>query len=159
MDVARRLFDKMSKPNLVSYNSLISGYNQMSAFDKAMQVFTEARKSCIKLDQFTYAGGLNVCAQTGDLKQGKLIHGLIVVSGLIGKAFLTNSSIDMYCKCECVAQARFLFENSKEVDEISWNAWISGYVPMNKNEEMLKLLISMHRNGLNLNTYTVGSVL
>ncbi|XP_038996429.1 pentatricopeptide repeat-containing protein At3g13880-like [Hibiscus syriacus] len=159
MDVARRLFDRMSQPNLVSYNSLISGYNQMGAFDKAMQVFTEARKACLKLDKFTYAGALNVSAQTGDLKLGVLIHGLVVVSGLIEKEFLTNSLIDMYCKCECVDQARYLFENSKQIDEISWNTLISGYVRMNKNEEMLKLLISMHRNGLNLNTYTMGSVL
>ncbi|KAE8693506.1 UDP-glucosyl transferase 88A1 [Hibiscus syriacus] len=159
MNVGRRLFDKMSQPNFVSYNSLISGYNQMGAFDKAMQVFIEGRKTCLKLDQFTYAGALNVCTQTGDLKLGVLIHGLVLVSGLIENAFLTNSLIDMYCKCACVEQARYLFENSKEIDEISWNTLISGYVRMNQNEEMLKLLISMHRNGLNLNTYTMGSVL
>ncbi|MFQ6670895.1 hypothetical protein Gotur_035617 [Gossypium turneri] len=159
MDVAHRLFDKMSKPNLVSYNSLISGYTQMGAFDKALQVFVEARKACLKLDKFTYAGALNVCAQTWDLKLGKLIHGLILVSGLIEKAFLTNSLIDMYCKCECVDQARFLFENSQELDEISWNTLIAGYVRLNKKEEILKLLISMHRNGLELDTYTMGSVL
>ncbi|MBA0632379.1 hypothetical protein Godav_001138 [Gossypium davidsonii] len=159
MDVAHRLFDKMSKPNLVSYNSLISGYTQMGAFDKALQVFVEARKACLKLDKFTYAGALNVCAQTGDLKLGKLIHGLILVSGLIEKAFLTNSLIDMYCKCECVDQARFLFEISQELDEISWNTLIAGYVRLNKKEEILKLLIRMHRNGLELNTYTMGSVL
>ncbi|XP_022718276.1 pentatricopeptide repeat-containing protein At3g13880 isoform X1 [Durio zibethinus] len=159
MDVAHRLFDKMSKPNLVSYNSLISGYNQMGAFDKAMQVFVEARKACLKLDKFTYAGAIHVCAQNGDLKLGKLIHGLIVVRGLVEKAYLTNSLIDMYFKCERADQARFLFENSKELDAVSWNTLIAGYVRMNKKEEMLKLLISMHRNGLNLNTYTMGSVL
>ncbi|XP_039027635.1 pentatricopeptide repeat-containing protein At3g13880-like [Hibiscus syriacus] len=122
MDVPHLLFDKMSKPDLVSYNSLISGYYQMGAFDKAMQVLTQARKACLKLDKFTYDGALNVCAQTGDLKQGKLIH------GLIEKAFLTYSLIDVYCKCECVDQAMFLFENSKEIDEISWNTLIAGYV-------------------------------
>ncbi|EOY17313.1 hypothetical protein QUC31_001418 [Theobroma cacao] len=159
MDVAHRLFDRMSKPNLVSYNSLISGYTQMGAFDKAMQVFLEARKSCLKLDKFTYAGALNACAQTGGLELGKLIHGLIVVSGLVEKTFLTNSLIDMYCKCECLDHARFLFENSKELDEVSWNTLIAGYVAMNGKEEMLKLLINMHRNGLNLNSYTMGSVL
>ncbi|XP_021288255.1 pentatricopeptide repeat-containing protein At3g13880 isoform X2 [Herrania umbratica] len=159
MDIAHRLFDRMSTPNLVSYNSLISGYTQMGAFDKAMQWFLEARKSCLKLDKFTYAGALNACAQTGDLELGKLIHGLIVVSGLVEKTFLTNSLIDMYCKCGCLDQARFLFENSKELDEVSWNTLIAGYVAMNGNEEMLKLLINMHRNGLNLNSYTMGSVL
>ncbi|XVE55029.1 hypothetical protein DITRI_Ditri03aG0128300 [Diplodiscus trichospermus] len=159
MNVAHRLFDKMSRPNLISYNALISGYTQMGAFEKAIEVFIDARKACLKLDKFTYAGALNVCAQTGNLKLGKIIHGLIVVSGLIAKAFLTNSLISMYCKCECVNQARFLFENAKELDEISWNSLIAGYVCMNKEEEMLKLLINMHRNGLNLNFYTMGSVL
>jgi pentatricopeptide repeat protein len=36
INAARQLFDKMPKRNVISYNSLISGYTQMGFYDKAM---------------------------------------------------------------------------------------------------------------------------
>ncbi|XP_022718277.1 pentatricopeptide repeat-containing protein At3g13880 isoform X2 [Durio zibethinus] len=159
MDVAHRLFDKMSKPNLVSYNSLISGYNQMGAFDKAMQVFVEARKACLKLDKFTYAGAIHVCAQNGDLKLGKLIHGLIVVRGLVEKAYLTNSLIDMYFKCERADQARFLFENSKELDAVSWNTLIAENISKECANEACGLFFEIQTQGLKPSKFTFSSML
>ncbi|KAM1092691.1 hypothetical protein ACFX19_020240 [Malus domestica] len=86
----------MPKRNLISYNSLISGYNEVGLFEKAMGVFNEARMAGLKLDRFTYAGALSVCGQTGDFELGKLVHGLIVVNGSGSEVVLFNSLIDMY---------------------------------------------------------------
>jgi pentatricopeptide repeat protein len=159
IDTARLLFDKMPKHNVISCNSLLSGYTKMGFFSKAMEVFNEARVVGLKLDKFTYAGALNVCGQTGDLLFGKLIHGLVIVSGLGAKVFLTNSLIDMYSKCGQVNKAALLFECSDDLDEVSWNSLIAGYVRIGANEEMTKLVGKMHRSGLKLNTYTLGSIL
>ncbi|KAF3965744.1 hypothetical protein CMV_010091 [Castanea mollissima] len=43
----------------------------MGLFVNAMEVFNEARVFGLKLDKFTYAGALNLCAQTGDLLLGQ----------------------------------------------------------------------------------------
>jgi pentatricopeptide repeat protein len=159
INTARQLFDKMPKRNVISYNSLISGYTQMGFHDKAMGVFNAARVAGLTLDKFTFAGALIACGQTGDLELGKLIHGSVIVSGLGAKVFVTNSLIDMYSKCGEVNRARLLFESSDDLDEVSWNSMIAGFVRIGANEEMLKLLGKMHRSGLKLNTYTLGSVL
>ncbi|KAM1621522.1 hypothetical protein TB2_019586 [Malus domestica] len=74
-DSARHLFDRMPKRNLISYNSLIYGYNEVGLFDKVMGVFKEARMAGLKLDRFTYSSALSVCGQTGDFELGKLVHG------------------------------------------------------------------------------------
>ncbi|XP_050260862.1 pentatricopeptide repeat-containing protein At3g13880-like isoform X2 [Quercus robur] len=156
---ARQMFDRMPKHNVISYNSLLSGYSQMGLFVNAMEVFNEARVFGLKLDKFTYAGALNLCGQTGDLLLGKLIHGLVIVSGLGDKVFLTNSLIDMYSKCGQVNRAALLFECSNDLDEVSWNSLIAGYVRVGANEKMVKLVGKMHRSGMKLNTYALGSVL
>ena len=153
------MFDRMPKHNVISYNSLLSGYSKMGLFVKAMEVFNEARVVGLKLDKFTFAGALNLCGQTGDLLLGKLIHGLVIVSGLGDKVFLTNSLIDMYSKCGQVNRAALLFEWSNDLDEVSWNSLIAGYVRIGANEEMAKLVGKMHQLGLKLNTYALGSVL
>ncbi|XP_048330910.2 pentatricopeptide repeat-containing protein At3g13880 [Ziziphus jujuba] len=159
LDTARKLLDRMPKRNVVSYNSLISGYTKMGSFDNVMSLFNEGRVAGLKLDKFTYAGALSVCGQTGEIEVGKLIHGLIVVGGLASQIFLTNALIDMYSKCGNVDRARLLFENFDQLDGVSWNSMISGYVQSGAIKEMLSLLVKMHQDGLSLTTYTLGSVL
>ncbi|KAM0972209.1 hypothetical protein ACFX2K_020150 [Malus domestica] len=134
-DSARRLFDRMPKRNLISYNSLISGYNEVGLFEKAIGVFNEARMAGLKLDRFTYAGVLSVCGQTGDFELGKLVHGLIVVNG-------SGSEV-----------------SSDNLDHVTWNSLIACYARIGANEETLTTLVKMHQCGLSLNTYTLGSAL
>ena len=159
MDIAQKLFDRMPKRNIVSWNSLISGYAQMGFYHDAMNVFKEARVSCLKLDKFTFLHALSVCGQNRDLRLGRLIHALITVSGSGSPILLANSLINMYCKCGQIDWARMVFENADELDSVSWNSLIAGYVRIGSNEEMLRLLVKMLRHGLNLNTYSLGSAL
>ncbi|XP_043726014.1 pentatricopeptide repeat-containing protein At3g13880 [Telopea speciosissima] len=159
MDNARQLFDRMPRQDIISWNSLISGYSQVGFYHKAMEVFNEARVARIKLDKFTYATALSVCARAGNIVLGKLIHGLITISGLGDQVFLTNSLIDMYSKCGRIDQARCLFDNSDELDDVSWNSLIAGYVQVGSNDEMMKVLIQMYQSGFKLNTFALGSVI
>lgn len=159
VDVAQKLFDRMPKRNSVSWNSLISGYAKMGFYHEAINLFKEARVSGIRLDKFTFLNALSVCGQTRDLRLGRLIHTLITAGELGWPILLTNSLIDMYCKCGQIDWARLVFENADELDSVSWNSLIAGYVRIGSNEEMLRLLVRMLRNGLDLNSYALGSAL
>ncbi|ESQ48608.1 hypothetical protein EUTSA_v10020137mg [Eutrema salsugineum] len=156
---ARQLFDQMPEQNIISFNSLISGYSQMGDHEKAMDLFLEARDYNLKLDKFTYAGALGFCGERCDLGLGKLLHGLVMVNGLAENVFVVNVLINMYCKCGKVDQAMSLFDRSDEKDQASWNSLISGYVRVGAAEETLNMLVKMHRGGIKLTTYALGSVL
>ncbi|XP_058097279.1 pentatricopeptide repeat-containing protein At3g13880 [Magnolia sinica] len=156
---ARQLFDRMPKRNIISLNSIISSYSQMGFYDKSMEVFIEARATKMVLDRFTYASALSVCARNGDLRLGLIVHGLVVVSGLGSQVFLTNSLIDMYAKCGRMDQARLLFDNSDELDDVSWNSLVAGYVRISSNEEALEVFVQMHRFGVKMNSFAFGSVI
>ena len=158
-DVAKKLFDRMPKRNVASWNSLISGYIQMGFYHEVMNLFKEARMSDLRLDKFTFSNALSVCGRTLDLRLGRLIHALITVSGLSGPVLLTNSLIHIYCKCGRIDWARLVFESADELDSVSWNSLIAGYVRIGSNDEMLRLLVKMLRHGLNLNSYALGSAL
>lgn len=156
---AQVLFDGMSQRDVISWNSLISGYCQMGLYDEAMGVFVEARTIETKLDRFTYASVLSVCARTGNLKIGMVIHGLIIVSGMGLRVFLTNSLLDMYSKCGRIDQARLLFDISDELDDVSWNSLIAGYVRIGSSKETLRTFVRMHRFGVKMNSFALGSVI
>ncbi|XP_065881314.1 pentatricopeptide repeat-containing protein At3g13880 [Euphorbia lathyris] len=159
MGTARKLFDRMPERSVISYNLLISGYAEVGSYDNAISMFSEANMVRLKLDKFSYAAVLTACGQTKHLGLGQVIHAMAIVWGLSQQVFFTNLFIDMYCKCGGVEQARVLFEYSNELDEVSWNSLISGYVRLGKYEEMLKLLNKMHQNGTRFNAFTLGSAL
>lgn len=131
----------------------------MGFYEKALNTFCEARVAGLMLDEFTCAGILGVCGYTFDVKLGEVVHGLVIVSGLNGMVFMINSLIDMYSKCERIKQARLLFETSTDVDDVSWNSLIAGYVRLGGNNEVFELVMRMHRSRFMFSTFTLGSVL
>ncbi|WCJ44234.1 Tetratricopeptide repeat (TPR)-like superfamily protein [Euphorbia peplus] len=156
---ARKLFDRMPKRTVISYNLIISGYAEAGHYENAISMFCEAKVESLKLDKFSYAAVLTACGQSKRLLLGKEIHATAIISGLSQQSFFTNLFIDMYCKCGRVDLARRLFECSNELDDVSWNSLISGYVRVGKYEEMLELLKKMHRDGTRFNAFTLGSAL
>ncbi|XP_072981751.1 pentatricopeptide repeat-containing protein At3g13880 [Typha angustifolia] len=156
---ARQLFDNMPERDVISWNSLISGYSQMGSYGISLKVFVHARNVQTKIDRFTYACVLNACSRSGDLKSGKVIHGMVIVSGLGRHAFLVNSIIDMYSKCREIGEARRAFDASEELDDVSWNSLISGYVRIGSVDETLRVFTRMHQSGIKLNSFALGSIL
>ncbi|XP_008786573.3 pentatricopeptide repeat-containing protein At3g13880 [Phoenix dactylifera] len=159
MTIARQLFDRLPKRDTVSWNSFISGYIQTGQTDRAVNVFMEARNANVKIDRFTYGTVLGICSHSGDLKLGKVIHGLVVVGGFHQHAFLTNSLIDMYSKCRKIDEARRVFDNAAELDDVSWNSLISAYVRIGLAEDTLRIFSQMHQLGMKMNSFALGSVL
>ncbi|GJW10286.1 pentatricopeptide repeat-containing protein [Tanacetum coccineum] len=160
-EYAHKVFDEMSERNVVSWNMLISGYAKTGRYEYAKRVFSEARGMNVGFSKFTYGSVLSVCGKTGDLELGRVVHGMIVVSG-VGvdvDAFLSNSLVGMYSKCGRVDIVRVVFEKCGELDEVSWNSMIAGYVKGGLYDEMLHVLVKMHRCGVGFSSYVLGSVL
>ncbi|KAL8217110.1 hypothetical protein R6Q57_023947 [Mikania cordata] len=158
-DSALQLFDEMPQRNIVSWNSLISGYTQLGQYIDATEVFREARIENVNISKYTYASMLSICGRTGDLELGKIIHGLIISSGVSLDAFLTNPLVAMYSECGRVDQARIVFDKCDGLDDVSWNSMISGYVKAGLRNEMLQILVKMHQSGVKFSSYVLGSVL
>ncbi|XP_071729408.1 pentatricopeptide repeat-containing protein At3g13880 [Rutidosis leptorrhynchoides] len=159
-DLALQLFDEMPQRNIVSWNSLISGYTRLGRYINAKEVFCEARISNFEVSKFTYASMLSICAQTDDLKLGKVLHGLIISSGVGLDTFMSNQVIAMYSKCGRVDQARLVFDQCyPHFDDVSWNTMISGYVKAGLYNEMLHVFVKMHQSGTRFSSYVLGSVL
>ncbi|GJS44241.1 pentatricopeptide repeat-containing protein [Tanacetum coccineum] len=75
------------------------------------------------------------------------------------EVFLSNSLVGMYSKCGRVDIARVVFEKCGEFDEVSWNSMIAGYGKGGLYDEMLRVLVKMHRCGVGFSSYVLGSVL
>eukprot|EP01018_Ginkgo_biloba_P030315 Gb_23089 [translate_table: standard] len=157
--VARQLFDKMSKRDVVSWNAMIAGYAQNGHANEALTLFHQMRFAEVKPDSVTVVSVLPACAHLAALQEGKLIHDYIINCGLESDVSVGNALVDMYAKCGSLEVSRQLFDKMSKRDAISWNAMIAGYVQNGYANDALKLFRQMELACVTVASATILSVL
>eukprot|EP01018_Ginkgo_biloba_P016729 Gb_00639 [translate_table: standard] len=65
IDNARRVFDKMSERDVVSWSSMISGYAMHGHAEDALMLFFQMQQARAKPDYITFIGVLSACSHAG----------------------------------------------------------------------------------------------
>ncbi|WOH05708.1 hypothetical protein DCAR_0625128 [Daucus carota subsp. sativus] len=144
IDKVRIVFDRMTKRDLTSWNSLISGLVKNGASREALVTFWRMRSCGVVADCTTILGLLSACVNLGALEPGRAIHGYVICTDMVCyNVFLMNSLIEMYCRCNSMADAEKLFDEFTQKDVVSWNSMISGYVRNADAFKSLRLLCRM----------------
>ncbi|XP_058190731.1 pentatricopeptide repeat-containing protein At4g37170-like [Rhododendron vialii] len=83
IDNAKKVFDLMPHPDLVSWTSLINGYSQHGQPNEALQLFELLLKSGTKPDHITFVGVLSACTHAGLVDKGlEYFHSIECKHGL-----------------------------------------------------------------------------
>ncbi|KAL6334152.1 hypothetical protein AAG906_004583 [Vitis piasezkii] len=114
VSVARGVFDRSSKGDVVTWNVMISGYNRSKQFDESMKLFDEMERMRVLPSSITLVSVLSACSKLKDLN----IEPVRV---------LENALIDMYAACGDMDTALGIFDNMKSRDVISWTAIVTGF--------------------------------
>ncbi|KAM1543508.1 hypothetical protein ACFX15_012670 [Malus domestica] len=156
---ARKVFDEISERDLVSWNSMISGYCKMGCAGDAVQFFCEMRTDGFEPDERTLVTVLGACGDLGDLSLGKWVEGFVVENKLEMNTYVGSALIGMYGKCGDLSSARRVFDSMKKKDVITWNAMISGYAQNGMSDEAMVLFDGMKEAGVNPDKITLVGVL
>ncbi|XXG53915.1 hypothetical protein AAC387_Pa03g1927 [Persea americana] len=140
---ARSLFDKMLDRDVVSWSAMISSYEQNEMFGEALAMFSHMNKCGIVMDEVVMVSVLSACAHLLAMKEGEMIHGLIVRIGIESYVNLQNSLIHMYSSCGNMTASERLFNEGQHLDQISWNSMISGYLKCGFIDDARMLFDSM----------------
>eukprot|EP01018_Ginkgo_biloba_P022101 Gb_10151 [translate_table: standard] len=116
-------------------------------------------ETCIWADLNTYSFLLRECAIMNVLEEGKRVHAHITSSGFQPNIWLENNILDMYVKCGNVMDARSVFDQMSQRNNISWNAMISAYTQQGHDKVALKHFCQMLRKGMKPDPFTFSSVL
>ncbi|PWA32856.1 tetratricopeptide repeat (TPR)-like superfamily protein [Artemisia annua] len=144
---------------VISWNKTMSRYYQSGDHSSAIKCLVDMKKSNVKHDDVTFIVSLANVVPLGDLKLGKLIHGMALKSGFDIKVNVSNSLVNMYSKMNCLSTAKKVFFNMEETDIVSWNSIINSNVQSGLVEESVNLYIEMLRDGLKPDHFTLASVL
>lgn len=124
IDIAHKLFERLSGRDVASWTAIIGGYSQNSHHYEALTFFIEMQDHGIKPDSITLAGILPACSNLMALEQGKQIHGYAIRNGFGSDVAVGNALVYLYAKCGHVGIAQQVFENVSSRDVVSWNAMI-----------------------------------
>ncbi|KAL0557559.1 hypothetical protein IC582_006105 [Cucumis melo] len=153
---AQKLFDDMPHKDLVSWNSLISGFSRclhmtLTAF------YTMKFEMSIKPNEVTILSMISAC--NGALDAGKYIHGFAIKVGGTLEVKVANSLINMYGKSGDLTSACRLFEAIPDPNTVSWNSIIAAQVTNGCAREGIDFFNKMRRFGIEQDEGTILALL
>ncbi|XP_015086542.1 pentatricopeptide repeat-containing protein At3g22690 [Solanum pennellii] len=143
VDKARKVFDKMSERNLVSWTCLICGYAKSEKAEEAVALFFEMVEEGVMPNSVTMVCVISACAELGDLRLAERVCGYIGKAGLKVNSVMVNALIDMYMKCGSMDKAKRLFEECVDRNLVMYNTVLSNYVRTRMVREALEVLGEM----------------
>ncbi|XP_059659374.1 pentatricopeptide repeat-containing protein At2g27610 [Cornus florida] len=78
IESANEVFKRQQERDLVSWNSMISGYAQHGYGKKALQVFEEMRRNNLEMDNITFIGVISACTHAGLVDEGRRYFDMMV---------------------------------------------------------------------------------
>ncbi|KAG7560256.1 Pentatricopeptide repeat [Arabidopsis thaliana x Arabidopsis arenosa] len=121
---ASKVFESLEEKDLVTWNTMISGYNQASLGQSALLLYKRMHGIGVKPDEFTFG---SLLASSLDLDALEMVQASVIKFGLSSKIEISNALISAYSKQGKIAKADLIFESSPKKNLISWNAIISGF--------------------------------
>ncbi|MCO5547356.1 hypothetical protein L7F22_000805 [Adiantum nelumboides] len=153
------IFNRMPKPDIFSWNSIISASKWHENGVKALGLFTQMSTGSISPNMFTFVIMCDVCSSQFAIDEGKHVHAIVIECGLEIEVIVGTSLINMYSTFSMLQDAQKAFNLILEHNVISWTALITAYARHKQGKEALQLFYTMQVKGIKPNNVTFTSIL
>ncbi|KAJ4950993.1 hypothetical protein NE237_027825 [Protea cynaroides] len=155
-DQAFVIFENLNDPDIVSWNTILSGFHQCrDAINFALQMHL----SGVVFDAVTYTTVLAFCSDIQECLLGSQLHSHIIKSGFGSEIFVGNALITLYARWGHLDEARVMFDEMPNRDLVSWNALLSGYTQGgNCGVEAITVFTMMVKEGMELDHVSFASI-
>ncbi|KAJ3695317.1 hypothetical protein LUZ60_000694 [Juncus effusus] len=151
IDLASQIFDStpVSSRDAVLYNSMISAYAREKHGKKGIDVFCNMLREGFRPDNYSYTAVLSAMNSVLNLSitHCNSLHCSVIKSG-VGKAVsVWNALISVYMKCDCqesIFQARKVFDQMSERDELTWTTLIVCYIRKGRLNDAINAFHTMN---------------
>ncbi|KAH0912680.1 hypothetical protein HID58_036001 [Brassica napus] len=121
---ARKVFDRMPERDLVSWNTMVSGYSQNGLARMALEMVALMCEENLKPSFITVVSVLPAVSALGLIRIGKEIHGYAMRAGFDSLVNVSTALVDMYAKCGSLRTARRLFDgfaqNGRPIEALNY---------------------------------------
>ncbi|KAL5539624.1 hypothetical protein UlMin_042310 [Ulmus minor] len=122
---SRALFDEITNRDVIFWNAMITASIDSLCFTTPLNLFVQMTEDAVAFDSTTLLLVASALSHLQQLKQGQVLHGLSLKSGMLSDSALSNSMIDMYAKCGNLSSSECMFKEMEYRDIVSWNSIMS----------------------------------
>ncbi|XP_065852649.1 pentatricopeptide repeat-containing protein At3g22150, chloroplastic isoform X2 [Euphorbia lathyris] len=154
------VFEKMPKRDVVSWNTMISGFIQNGLDDEGLMLVYEMQKQKFKIDSVTVLSLLSAASNLRNKEIGKQTHAYLVRNNIQFDG-MDSYLVDMYAKSGLIMTAACVFGRScvKDRDLATWNAMLAGYTQNGLILDACVTFRQMLEQNLRPNAVTIASIL
>ncbi|KAJ9709260.1 hypothetical protein PVL29_000964 [Vitis rotundifolia] len=157
---AHQLFDEIPpRIDLVSWNTLLGGYLQVSHPTMVTCLFGEMCRKRLKFSTTTISSVLCAVGDLGNILGGVSLHGHCIKVGFCSDLSVATALIDMYANAGFIDLGHKIFYSVPKKDVVLWNCLIDGYARSGLLQESLALLQLMKREQVKPNSSTLVGLL
>ncbi|KAL3528375.1 hypothetical protein ACH5RR_007697 [Cinchona calisaya] len=153
------VFSLLEGKDTISWASMIAGFVQNGSATKAIHCFREMLSEEIVPDEMTLTAILTACSALCLLRTGKEVHGFSLRNYMGRQISIGSALVNMYSKCGILGSARRVFDMIPRKDQFMCSALVSGYAQSGYTEEAIHLFRDMLVDGVDIDDFTVSSVL
>ena len=156
---ARMVFDRISSPNTVMWNTMIRAYSNSNDPEEALLLYYQMLHHSIPHNAYTFPFLLKACSALSALEETHQIHTQIIKRGFGSEIYATNSLLRVYAISGSIKSAHALFDLIPSRDIVSWNTMIDGYIKCENVDMANKIFKDMpEKNVISWTTMIVGFV-
>lgn len=154
MDSALKIFKRIVKKDIVSWNSLFGGFSEYDNPREFAKLFHEFMLSGIRPSHVTFSVLFRQCGEVHDVNFGLQLYCLALHFGFLHETNVTSSLIYMFCRCGVAEMARLVFDNVLCKNITIWNELIAGYNFNSCDMEVLQTFCNLWQSGFEANEFT-----
>lgn len=159
------LFELSPFKDITSWNSMLTGQMRNGFERNALELLYEMVKIKLEFNRLTFSIALALVSSLLILELGRQIHGHIFRLGTCNNEFVSNSLINMYCKCGEMEKALAIFRNMhlgnlrmQNSNIFSWSPIVSGFIQNGRSEDALKFFRFMIHERFEVDKFTLTSI-
>ena len=155
-----KVFEELKHREIISWNSLISGYDQNGLWQEALQTFLLALMEC-QPNEFTFGSVLSsiASAEAISMRHGQRCHSHILKLGLNTNPIVSSALLDMYAKRGSIGESLGVFSETPLKNQVAWTAIISAHARHGDYEAVMNLFKEMDGEGTKPDSITFLVVL
>ena len=150
---ARKIFDKITSRDLVSWNAMLTGYVRHGLLVEALDIFGQMLQEGYEPDSVAIS---TMLTSLSSLKPALQLHAWVLRRGFEWNLSIANSLIVVYSKHGKLDRACWLFKHMPERDVVSWNSIITAH---SRDPEILRYFEQMEDSGTVPDSITFVSIL
>lgn len=159
VDSAKFLSHQIPQKNVLTWNSIISGYVHNRCWGQSLATFHEMLSKGSDPDAVSIVTILSSCSKLGAILLGKSAHAYSLKRWVNLDLNVSNALLAFYSDCRDMISALKLFHKTQITNVISWNTLISGFVHNGEYKNAVSLHYQMHQKDMDMDLVTLISIL